>query len=172
MRVKYRSQKSGPVAQLGARLNGIEKAEGSNPSRSTITEYDTTRVGVVGHLPASRERECEPDKAPAERRPDRTRLPLHEEQVLPVNALPQPAAGVPVIAKPSDLRGSLEPADKQGGTAESPSSLRQGDFLFNRCGKDAWNVIDHARFNLEPPRRTGHVCSACCRGWSRLTPIG
>ena len=26
----------GPIAQLGARLNGIEKAEGSNPSGSTI----------------------------------------------------------------------------------------------------------------------------------------
>ena len=25
----------GPIAQLGARLNGIEKAEGSNPSGST-----------------------------------------------------------------------------------------------------------------------------------------
>ena len=25
----------GPVAQLGARLNGIEEVEGSNPSRST-----------------------------------------------------------------------------------------------------------------------------------------
>jgi hypothetical protein len=27
---------SGPIAQLGARLNGIEKVEGSNPSGSTI----------------------------------------------------------------------------------------------------------------------------------------
>jgi hypothetical protein len=26
---------AGPIAQLGARLNGIEKAEGSNPSGST-----------------------------------------------------------------------------------------------------------------------------------------
>ncbi len=27
----------GPIAQLGARLNGIEKVEGSNPSGSTST---------------------------------------------------------------------------------------------------------------------------------------
>ena len=29
----------GPIAQLGARLNGIEKAEGSNPSGSTIRSW-------------------------------------------------------------------------------------------------------------------------------------
>ena len=28
--------KTGPIAQLGARLNGIEKVEGSNPSGSTV----------------------------------------------------------------------------------------------------------------------------------------
>ena len=31
-----RPQKRGPVAQLGARLNGIEEVRGSNPLRSTI----------------------------------------------------------------------------------------------------------------------------------------
>ena len=29
----------GPIAQLGARLNGIEKAEGSNPSGSTTKSW-------------------------------------------------------------------------------------------------------------------------------------
>jgi hypothetical protein len=29
------TNQSGPIAQLGARLNGIEEVEGSNPSGST-----------------------------------------------------------------------------------------------------------------------------------------
>jgi hypothetical protein len=43
----------GPIAQLGARLNGIEKAEGSNPSGST----EKVLAGVLNHPPASRESE-------------------------------------------------------------------------------------------------------------------
>ena len=38
----------GPIAQLGARLNGIEKVEGSNPSGSTKSNSKVT-AGVVGH---------------------------------------------------------------------------------------------------------------------------
>ena len=50
------------MAQLGARLNGIEKVVGSNPTGST-GQYKSpvfktgfrikTMVGVVGHLPAN-----------------------------------------------------------------------------------------------------------------------
>ena len=43
----------GPIAQLGARLNGIEKAEGSNPSGSTLKVL----AGVLSHPSASRESE-------------------------------------------------------------------------------------------------------------------
>jgi hypothetical protein len=42
----------GPIAQLGARLNGIEKVEGSNPSGSTALPICESQSGVVGH-PAS-----------------------------------------------------------------------------------------------------------------------
>ena len=45
----------GPIAQLGARLNGIEKVGGSNPPGSTQRKADwqsallKVRTGVVGH---------------------------------------------------------------------------------------------------------------------------
>ena len=46
------------MAQLGARLNGIEEVEGSNPSGSTPTKapvlvtgvFLTAKAGVVGYL--------------------------------------------------------------------------------------------------------------------------
>jgi hypothetical protein len=53
------------MAQLGARLNGIEKVVGSNPTGSTLHfttkclelpkpgYLENTRAGVVGHLPES-----------------------------------------------------------------------------------------------------------------------
>ena len=40
----------GPIAQLGARLNGIEKVEGSNPSRSTV--IDSKQDGPIAQLGA------------------------------------------------------------------------------------------------------------------------
>ena len=49
------------MAQLGARFNGIEEVEGSNPSGSTTiknpglsTGVCNINTGVVGYLPASR----------------------------------------------------------------------------------------------------------------------
>ena len=61
---------AGPIAQLGARLNGIEKVVGSNPTRSTITagwhphaslsiRYKR-QAGVVGHPPESEAQWCKP----------------------------------------------------------------------------------------------------------------
>ena len=46
----------GPVAQLGARLNGIEKVRGSNPLRSTkncepAVALSTTNTGGITELP-------------------------------------------------------------------------------------------------------------------------
>ncbi len=38
---KSRQVHQGPVAQLGARLNGIEKVEGSSPSGSTCNFIET-----------------------------------------------------------------------------------------------------------------------------------
>ncbi len=78
------------MAQLGARLNGIEKVVGSNPTGSTQSELGVVigeqeisfqpdpqslfpitpkaRTGVVGHLPASRGHRLKaPAKASAER---------------------------------------------------------------------------------------------------------
>jgi hypothetical protein len=40
LRLKFRSaDTSGPVAQLGARLNGIQEVTGSIPVRSTILSF-------------------------------------------------------------------------------------------------------------------------------------
>ena len=58
----------GPIAQLGARLNGIEKAGGSNPPGST-----EANAGVVGHPSASREKRGESPAGVAEHL-GRTRL--------------------------------------------------------------------------------------------------
>ena len=55
------------MAQLGARLNGIEEVVGSNPTGSTYPTKYLAMTGVVGHPEASRGR-CEPGKAVAERR--------------------------------------------------------------------------------------------------------
>lgn len=55
----------GPIAQLGARLNGIEKVEGSNPSGSTQRKADCQSAprkviaGVVGHLVSEKGRQGE-----------------------------------------------------------------------------------------------------------------
>ena len=70
----------GPMAQLGARLNGIEEVEGSNPSGSTVRNgrlapsvlqvYNETKVrtGVVGHPVSEKgERGGSPSTVPAER---------------------------------------------------------------------------------------------------------
>ena len=70
----------GPMAQLGARLNGIEEVEGSNPSGSTVRNgrlapsvlqvYNETKVrtGVVGHPVSEKgERGGSPSAVPAER---------------------------------------------------------------------------------------------------------
>ena len=64
------------MAQLGARLNGIEKVVGSNPTGSTLTkEYPDgfirvpkkTKTEVLGHLPESwSHRLRAPAKVPAE----------------------------------------------------------------------------------------------------------
>ena len=55
------------MAQLGARLNGIEKVVGSSPTGSTEKSTDQTvdylhkaAAGVVSHLPESRERKVQP----------------------------------------------------------------------------------------------------------------
>ena len=71
----------GPMAQLGARLNGIEEVEGSNPSGSTVRNgrlapsvlqvYNVLKVrtGVVGHPVSEKgERGGSPSKRPRERK--------------------------------------------------------------------------------------------------------
>ena len=79
----------GPMAQLGARLNGIEEVEGSNPSGSTVRNgrlapsvlqvYNASKVrtGVVGHPVSEKgERGGSPSTASNGNaiRQDRTRL--------------------------------------------------------------------------------------------------
>ena len=85
------SQKQqGPIAQLGARLNGIEKAEGSNPSGSTKTgqvfdlpeffgtDRDIIFLKFFRSSRLSRQRagkaRWKPDAVPAGARLNRTRL--------------------------------------------------------------------------------------------------
>ncbi len=90
---------NGPIAQLGARLNGIEKVASSNLAGSTdIRDQVTDRecaimaqirkkgkvtTGVVGHPVSEKgERGGSPSKCPTERVQDRTRLPLGREIAL------------------------------------------------------------------------------------------
>ncbi len=81
------------MAQLGARLNGIEEVEGSNPSRSTENPVDISRVllynplncipqgpaGVVGNLPETRNPGCKFREWCPQSALCRTRLPFITE---------------------------------------------------------------------------------------------